>query len=413
MIIQQSVIDPVLSIIVVESVSEFVDILRPQVAVICSDSSVDQTVEMISLVSSNIDGLNYCNLDEGSDTTAQIVVGTFGSFVSFMDRGELDHEVLKLIVFSDFGNILKKQDSYSILQSIVNTCNSVKQLVSFSSSYNGIIHQNAESLMTDPRTVTLSDPITESLKRLKIYHALCSYSEDLFTKKIRSLFKVLMKSSFHKALVFTDEEDTGIEIAKVSRTNNLPGISLPTDEPNYENNYRIFIAKNRQAVEGLLDLNKVSIVINFNMPNDIDQFIQNVTCASTNGTIGVAMTIGTKSQIATMRKYCEELKLCVSPVPPRMNETYLEYCATHRFNYRIPAVPNPLLPEYKPLPISESYLLNTSTPHIKLDMDSIMDFLFEKGGDENRWCVEDRIRLEKYGVDFSFLDNFSEVGVQS
>jgi hypothetical protein len=214
-----------------------------------------------------------------------------------------------------------------------------------------------------------------------------------------------MKTSFHKALVFTDEDDLGMELEKICKANNMPAVSLPTEESDYQSNFRIFFAKNSEVARDLLDLNNVSMVVNFNIPSELEQFTQNITCASTNGTLGIALSIGTKSQIALMRKHCEELKLSVSPVPPRMNEIYLEYGSTHRFNYRIPAVPNPLLPEYKPMQISDNYLLNTSTPYIQLDMESIMDFLFEKGGDENRWCIEDRIRLEKFGVDFSFLDN--------
>ena len=223
-----------------------------------------------------------------------IVVGTPGRILDHINRDQLDPRFIQTLVLDEADRMLEmgfQAEMDGIMEAIPQT----RQTVLFSATYPADIKAISQSYQIDPVHLTIEEPAeTKSLTDQLVY---ISDPE----AKGETLLKILKYHLPEAAMVFCNQKATVIEIAE---TLFEAGVSVAALHGDLEQNQRDEVMSTfRNGSKRVLvttdiagrgiDIDNLAMVVNFDVPHQVDSYIHRVGRTGRAGKKGLAVTIST------------------------------------------------------------------------------------------------------------------------
>ncbi|XP_043228167.1 spliceosome RNA helicase DDX39B-like [Amphibalanus amphitrite] len=227
------------------------------------------------------------------DKCPHIVVGTPGRLLALVRTKKLNLKNLKHFVLDECDKMLEELDMRRDVQEIFRNTPHEKQVLMFSATLSKEIRPVCKKFMQDPMEVYVDDEAKLTLHGLQQHY--CKVKEN---EKNRKLFELLDVLEFNQVVIFVKSIQRCMALAKLLIEQNFPAIAIHRSMSQEERlskyqqfkdfQKRILVATNLFG-RGM-DIERVNIVFNYDMPEDSDTYLHRVARAGRFGTKGLAIT---------------------------------------------------------------------------------------------------------------------------
>jgi len=243
-------------------------------------------------------GLEY---PKGKDKRPHIVVGTPGRIVDMLQpycgkdgiqRQNINLKYLTSLVL-DEGDELLSQNFIQKTKQIVTSCPSTIQVCLFSATLPSCILNIANSFMNDPSLLILPDKKVITT-RVEQYYINCNNEDD----KVSNLLDCIKKNSSSKIIIFCNtcngvkklmEDLTKNSIFPISVTGKMIAADREKAIRDYKNGDNNILVASDLIARGFDDTD-VNLVINYDMPNNVEIYVHRIGRAGRGGDTGNAVT---------------------------------------------------------------------------------------------------------------------------
>ncbi|CAB4058391.1 DDX39B [Lepeophtheirus salmonis] len=189
--------------------------------------------------------------------------------------------------------------------------------------------QCAKSFMQDPMEVYVDDEAKLTLHGLQQH-----YVKLKDTEKNRKLFELLDVLEFNQVVIFVKSVQRCVALAQLLIEQNFPAIAIHRGMSQEERlsryqqfkdfQKRILVATNLFG-RGM-DIERVNIVFNYDMPEDTDTYLHRVARAGRFGTKGLAITfVSDESDAKTLNEVQDRFEVDITELPDEIDlSTYIE-----------------------------------------------------------------------------------------
>lgn len=232
-------------------------------------------------------------LQPSNDDFPSIVVGTPGRTLALMRDGVLKADKVKYFVMDEADQLLEKLDMRQDVQEIFVKCPSGKQVMMFSATLPPDVRVVAKKFMKDPLEIYV-----DSQSKLTL-HGLQQYFVSLEEKqKNRKLTEMLDSLEFNQVIIFVRSSQRCEALNLMLRQCGFPSVAISSRMSQEEriNTYQAFKEfRSRICVATNLfgrgiDIERVNIVIQYDMASSADEYLHRVGRAGRFGTKGLAMS---------------------------------------------------------------------------------------------------------------------------
>jgi len=222
-----------------------------------------------------------------------IVVGTPGRILALARAGTLNLKHVKHFVLDECDKMLEQLDMRADVQEIFKMTPHDKQVMMFSATLSKEIRPVCKKFMQDPMEVYVDDETKLTLHGLRQHYVKLNDNE-----KNRKLFELLDALEFNQVVIFVKAVQRCVALAQLLVEQNFPAIAIHRAMTQEERLSRYQQFKNFQkrilVATNLfgrgMDIERVNIVFNYDMPEDSDTYLHRVARAGRFGTKGLAIT---------------------------------------------------------------------------------------------------------------------------
>lgn len=257
-------------------------------------------------------GPQLSGLRQGTD----IVVGTPGRLIDLLERGALDLSGLRTVILDEADEMLSMgflEDIQKILQSAPEK----RQTALFSATMPGEIQKLAVQYMQDPETVNI-EPERPTVAGIDQRYILVRERD-----KTAALARIIEMENIHSALIFARTRVGSSELAA-----NLSARGYPVEVLNgdlsqdvrervikrfRQNLIQLLIATD-VAARGL-DIEDISHVVNFDLPEDIESYVHRIGRTGRAGKTGIAISFVTPTEQWRLRRIEAFIHQSIQKVP--------------------------------------------------------------------------------------------------
>jgi ATP-dependent RNA helicase DeaD len=253
---------------------------------------------------------------------AQIVSGTPGRVLDHLRRGTLDPSRIRTLVLDEADEMLSMGFAKE-LHAIMETLPKQRQTLLFSATVDGPVQRVAERHMTDPEFVTLSG---DAVGALGVSHFMYFVSG---MNRTGDLVRILEVENPESALVFCNTKAETEQVAAALKAAGFNADWLNGDLP--QNEREKVMARTRKgelryliatdvAARGI-DVSHLTHVINYSLPNHLEQYIHRTGRTGRAGRTGTAIALVSPPELGTL--YYLRLQYKIFPVErslPRATE---------------------------------------------------------------------------------------------
>lgn len=225
-----------------------------------------------------------------------VVVGTPGRMLALIRGRELSLKNVKHFVLDECDKMLEQLDMRRDVQDIFRATPHEKQVMMFSATLSKEIRPVCKKFMQDPMEVYVDDDTKLTLHGLRQHF--CNLREQ---EKNRKLFDLLDALEFNQVVIFVKSVQRCIALNLLLKEQNFPSIDIHRGMNQKERLERYSQFKNFQrrilVATNLfgrgIDIERVNIVFNYDMPEDSDTYLHRVARAGRFGTKGLAVSFVT------------------------------------------------------------------------------------------------------------------------
>jgi len=258
-----------------------------------------------------------------------IVVGTPGRILALTRTKKLNLKHLKHFVLDECDKMLAELDMRRDVQEIFRSTPHEKQVMMFSATLSKDVRPVCKKFMQDPMEVYIDDEAKLTLHGLQQHYVKLKDSE-----KNRKLFELLDVLEFNQVVIFVKSVQRCVALSQLLVEQNFPTISIHRGMSQEERlsryqqfkdfQKRILVATNLFG-RGM-DIERVNIVFNYDMPEDTDTYLHRVARAGRFGTKGLAITmVSDESDAKTLNEVQERFEVDISELPDEIDlSTYIE-----------------------------------------------------------------------------------------
>merc|ERR1719324_1646029 len=227
------------------------------------------------------------------DSCPHILIGTPGRVLALCREKDLKLDKLTHFVLDECDKCLEKLDMRGDVQKIFLETPKKKQVMMFSATMTKETRDVCKKFMTDPHEISIDDESKLTL------HGLLQYFVKLEEKeKNRKLNDLLDALEFNQVVIFVKSVQRAIALDKLLVECNFPSIAIHSglDQEERINRYKQFKEFQKRIMVSTdlfgrgIDIERVNIVINYDMPDDSDSYLHRVGRAGRFGTKGLAIT---------------------------------------------------------------------------------------------------------------------------
>lgn len=285
----------------------FIPDRSPQAIILCPTRELCmQVASEISKVGANIKKLKVLAVYGGQPIGKQtrvlkkgvhVVVGTPGRVIDHIERGNLDLIGIESVVLDEADEMLDmgfKEDIETILSNVP----SQRQTLLFSATIPQQIRKLAEKYQKEPEFIKISDK-KKNIPKITQYAFKCDIKY-----KFNNLIKLIEAYDVKLALIFCNTKKSVDFVAKHLKKQDFKVDSLHGDMTQqvrdkvlnkFKNgNINILVATD-VAARGL-DIEDVGVVINYDVPQNIDDYIHRIGRTARAGKTGFALTLVSKDE---------------------------------------------------------------------------------------------------------------------
>jgi ATP-dependent RNA helicase DeaD len=266
-----------------------------------------------------------------------VIVGTPGRIMDHLDKGTLDLSELKYLVLDEADEMLKMgfaEDVETILADTPDT----KQVALFSATMPAAIRRISQQYLHDPEEITIKTKTTTSSTITQRYVIVS------FQQKMDALTRILETENFDGMIVFGRTKNVTEEIAEKLRARGYSAAAINGDiaQPVREKTINqlksgkldILVATD-VAARGL-DVERISHVVNFDIPTDTESYVHRIGRTGRAGRSGDAISFVTPRERGLVRAIERATRQELTEIPlPSVDEVNVTRLA--RFDDRITA----------------------------------------------------------------------------
>ena len=258
-----------------------------------------------------------------------IVVGTPGRILALVRSKKLVLKHLKHFILDECDRMLSELDMRRDVQDIFRSTPHEKQVMMFSATLSKEIRPVCKKFMQDPMEVYVDDEAKLTLHGLQQHYVKLKDSE-----KNRKLFELLDVLEFNQVVIFVKSVQRCVALAQLLIEQNFPAIAIHRGMNQSERlsryqqfkdfHKRILVATNLFG-RGM-DIERVNIVFNYDMPEDTDTYLHRVARAGRFGTKGLAITyVSDETDAKTLTAVQERFEVDITQLPDEIDlSTYIE-----------------------------------------------------------------------------------------
>jgi len=222
-----------------------------------------------------------------------IVIGTPGRVLDLVNSGHMNLKNVKFFVLDECDKMLESLDMRRDVQRIYKETPHEKQVMMFTATLSNEIRPVCRKFMTNPLEILINKGEKLTLHGLQQYYV--ELREDQKTRKLVDLLDAL---EFNQCVVFVRSVNRATELNRLLVENNFPSICIHSVMPQPERIERYRKFKDFQArimvstnIFGRgIDIERVNVVFNYDMPDGADTYLHRVGRAGRFGTKGLAIS---------------------------------------------------------------------------------------------------------------------------
>jgi len=268
------------------------------------------------------------NRDTLKNDPPHIVIGTPGRLLQLAEEKALKLNKVKHFVVDECDKVLESVDMRSDVQKIFQMCPRDKQVEMFSATLSDSMRGLSKKFMNNPLEIYINDGAKLTLHGLQQYYISLEEKE-----KNRKLVDLLDALEFNQVVIFVSSVRRAEELNKILNECNFPSTcihgSLKQEEriAKYKA-FKDFQTRMMVATDVFgrgIDISRVNVVINYDMPADSDSYLHRVGRAGRFGTKGLAISfVSNSSEGEVLNDVQSRFVVRVEPLPDQIDaSTYM------------------------------------------------------------------------------------------
>jgi len=255
----------------------------------------------------------------------QVLIGTPGRVLALCRDKELKLDELQQFVLDECDKCLDKLDMRKDIQQIFMETPKKKQVMMFSATMTPETRALCKKFMQDPHEISVDEESKLTL------HGLLQYYSKLEEKaKNRKLNDLLDALEFNQVVIFVKSVQRAVALDKLLIECNFPSIAIHSGLQQEDRiaRYKQFKEFQKRIMVSTdlfgrgIDIERVNIVINYDMPEDSDSYLHRVGRAGRFGTKGLAITfVGSDEDLEILKKVQSRFEVDIGEMPASIDTT--------------------------------------------------------------------------------------------
>lgn len=259
-----------------------------------------------------------------SENCPHVVVGTPGRVLDLINIKALDVSKLKAFVIDECDKVLgadglrMRRD----IQSIYRLAPRSKQVLMFSATLNKEVREVCKKFMHDPVEIYVDDE-----KKLTLEGLLQHYVKLEENAKIGKLVDLLDTLEFNQVMIFLRSTERARALNKYLINANFPSMCIYGGMPQLERIEKLKLFKNFEKrilvstdlMGRGIDIERVNIAINYDMPKDTDTYQHRIARAGRFGTKGLAISfVASEKDTELLTETQKRFEVEISELPEKL-----------------------------------------------------------------------------------------------
>eukprot|EP00933_Yihiella_yeosuensis_P062857 TRINITY_DN65866_c0_g1_i1.p1 TRINITY_DN65866_c0_g1~~TRINITY_DN65866_c0_g1_i1.p1 ORF type:complete len:462 (-),score=113.62 TRINITY_DN65866_c0_g1_i1:28-1338(-) len=273
------------------------------------------------------------------DNSPHVLVGTPGRVLQLLREKALTLEDLTHFVLDECDRCIDQLDLRRDVQQIFIKTPKKKQVMMFSATLSQATREICQKFMQGPHEITV-----DNQSKLRLDGLLQYYTKVDEKAKNKKLFDLLDALEFNQVVIFVRTVKRALALDGLLQDHQFPSMTLHPLPPNFAHKAHKgdVISANTGRIERLqafkdfkkrilvstdlfgrgMDVERVNIVINYDMPEDSDAYLHRVGRAGRFGTKGLAVTfVATDTDSEVLTKVQERFEVKIEEVPEKIDTT--------------------------------------------------------------------------------------------
>jgi len=259
------------------------------------------------------------------DSCPHVLIGTPGRVLGLLREKDLKLDKLTHFVLDECDKCLDKIDMRKDVQQIFMETPKKKQVMMFSATMTTETRALCKKFMQDPHEIRVDEESKLTLHGLLQYYVKLSEKE-----KNRKLNDLLDALEFNQVVIFVKSVQRATALDKLLVECNFPSIAIHSglNQEDRIARYKQFKEFQKRIMVSTdlfgrgIDIERVNIVINYDMPDDSDSYLHRVGRAGRFGTKGLAVTFsGSDEDADVLKKVQERFEVNIGEMPSSIDTT--------------------------------------------------------------------------------------------
>mmetsp|Transcript_23900 Transcript_23900/g.56457 ORF Transcript_23900/g.56457 Transcript_23900/m.56457 type:complete len:424 (-) Transcript_23900:168-1439(-) len=257
-----------------------------------------------------------------------IVVGTPGRILALAREKHLKLDGVKHFVLDECDRVLESLDMRRDIQEIFRFTPHEKQVMLFSATLSKEVRPVCKKFCQDPMEIYVDNETKLTLHGLGLYYAKLNEAD-----KNRKLNDLLDALEFNQVVIFVSKVPRAKELNRLLTECNFPSICIHGGMKQEERirKYKSFKDFNARILVATdlfgrgIDIERVNVVINYDFPEESDQFLHRVGRAGRFGTKGIAISfISSEQDQEILNKVQSRFEVNIPELPDEIDmSTYM------------------------------------------------------------------------------------------
>ncbi|KAI6215968.1 hypothetical protein M3Y94_00447300 [Aphelenchoides besseyi] len=263
------------------------------------------------------------------NTKPHIVVGTPGRLLALSQSKALDLQSIKYFVLDECDKMIGDEDMRRDVQLIFKQTPTEKQVMMFSATLPKELRVVCKKFMQQPLEVFVDDDAKLTLHGLQQYYVKLKENE-----KNRKLIELLDSLEFNQVVVFMKSVQRCIALNSLLNENAFPSTAIHRQMGQEErlSRYQQFKDFEKRILVATdlfgrgIDIERVNIVVNYDMPDSTDTYLHRVARAGRFGTKGLAVTfVSDEGDAKTLNGVQDRFDVTIPELPEKIEvSTYID-----------------------------------------------------------------------------------------
>jgi ATP-dependent RNA helicase UAP56/SUB2 len=255
--------------------------------------------------------------------TPSVVVGTPGRIMQLLKEDRLKLGSCKAFVLDECDKMLNTDDMRAQVQNIFQKTPKSKQVLMFTATLSQENKELCKKFLRNPVEVCIDDETKLVLHGLQHHYVKLDENE-----KNRKLNDLLDSLEFNQVIIFTKSVSRCIQLNKLLNDCNFPSINVYGNMPQEERDKKFKLFRDFQArilvatdmfARGI-DVERINVVINYDMPESSDTYLHRIGRAGRFGTKGLAITfVSSDEDVNVLNNVQERFLVNITELPEEID----------------------------------------------------------------------------------------------